>query len=75
MKTETIVRGYRVMVAWSDDDAAYIATVPRLPGCLSHGDSVEDACRKISEAVDLWLASASRHNDAIPAPDGGEATG
>ncbi len=69
MKIEIIERGYRVMVAWSDDDAAYIATVPTLPGCVSHGDTVEEAGRKISEAVDLWLASASRHGEAIPAPD------
>lgn len=72
MKTEIIVRGYRVMVEWSDDDAAYIASVPRLPGCVSHGGTVEETGRKISEAVALWLESASRHGDAIPAPDGGE---
>lgn len=74
MKTEIIVRGYMVMVAWSDDDATYIATVPRLAGCVSHGDTVEEAGRNIREAVNLWLASASRHGDAIPAPDGDEAT-
>ena len=75
MKTEIIVRGYMVTVAWSDDDATYIATVPRLAGCVSHGDSVEETVRNISEAMDLWLEAASRHEDSIPVPDGDGVTG
>lgn len=75
MMIEIIARGYRAIIEWSDDDAGYIATVPNLPGCVSHGQTIKEAGRNIDEAVGLWMESASRHNDGIPVPDGDEVAG
>ena len=60
---------YLVRIYWSDDDDAYIAEVPALPGCIAHGDSMQKAAREIQNAMALWLESAHRHGDPIPAPD------
>ncbi len=54
-----------VKIYWSDDDDAYVAEVPSLPGCIAHGSSYESAARNISEAMKLWLDSAQRHHDLI----------
>jgi len=37
------------------EDGGYTVTVPALPGCISEGDTVEEAMRNIREAVELYL--------------------
>jgi len=37
------------------EEGGYTAYVPSLPGCISEGDSVEDAMRNIHEAIKLYL--------------------
>jgi predicted RNase H-like HicB family nuclease len=37
------------------EDGGYTVYVPSLPGCISEGDTVEDALANIQEAVELYL--------------------
>ncbi len=37
------------------EDGGYTVYVPSLPGCISEGDSVEEAMRNIQEAIELYL--------------------
>ncbi len=37
------------------DEGGYTAVVPALPGCVSEGDTREEALRNIEEAVQLYL--------------------
>ena len=37
------------------DEGGYTVHVPSLPGCISEGDSVEEALANIQEAIDLYL--------------------
>jgi predicted RNase H-like HicB family nuclease len=37
------------------EEGGYTALVPSLPGCISEGDTVEDAMRNIREAIELYL--------------------
>ncbi len=56
------------------DEGGYTATVPALPGCVSEGDSFEQAKRNIAEAMSLYLevvkidSRASDRSDFIVAP-------
>jgi len=38
-----------------DEAGYYVAEVPALPGCLSHGNSREEAIANIKEAIEGWL--------------------
>jgi len=60
---------YLTRIYWSDEDAAFIAEIPALPGCMSHGDTIVEAAANIEEAAGLWLEMAERHSDPIPEPD------
>jgi len=44
----------RVLLELSDE-GGYTATVPALPGCISEGDSREQALANIQEAIELYL--------------------
>ena len=37
------------------DDGGYTVYVPRLPGCISEGETVEEALENIQEAILLYL--------------------
>jgi len=37
------------------EDGGYTVFVPSLPGCISEGDSKEEALRNIKEAIELYL--------------------
>lgn len=37
------------------DEGGYTIYVPSLPGCISEGDSIDDALVNIQEAIELYL--------------------
>lgn len=37
------------------DDGGYTVYVPGLPGCISEGDTVDDAIANIREAIELYI--------------------
>jgi predicted RNase H-like HicB family nuclease len=37
------------------DEGGYTVYVPSLPGCISEGDTVEEALANIREAIELYL--------------------
>jgi predicted RNase H-like HicB family nuclease len=37
------------------DEGGYTVYVPSLPGCISEGDSAEEAVANIREAIELYL--------------------
>jgi predicted RNase H-like HicB family nuclease len=61
---------YEVIIYWSDEDQAFIADVPELPGCAAHGDSPEGALAQAQEAITLWIDTAREFSDPIPTPKG-----
>lgn len=61
---------YEVIIYWSNDDDAFIAEVPELPGCAAHGDTPETALSQAQGAMRLWLETAEEFGDPIPEPKG-----
>ncbi len=65
-----MVNKYEVIIFWSDEEQAFIADVPELPGCMAHGDTYESALTNVKSAMDLWIKTAKEFNDPIPTPKG-----
>ena len=61
---------YEIIIYWSDEDAAFVAEVPELAGCASHGDTPNDALVNCADAITLWLDTAKETGRPIPAPKG-----
>jgi antitoxin HicB len=51
-----------------EDGGGYLVTVPDLPGCMSDGDTREDAARNVEDAIASWLEEARSVGRAIPEP-------
>jgi len=51
-----------------EDGGGFVATVPDLPGCMSDGETREEAARNVEDAIRCWLEEARAVGRAIPAP-------
>lgn len=56
---------YRVLIE-QDEDGVYVAEVPSLPGCISQGQTREQAIENIREAIAGYLESLEAHGEGIP---------
>lgn len=61
---------YEIIIYWSNEDQAYVAEVPELPGCMAHGDTHESALANANEAIHLWIDTAQEFGDPVPEPKG-----
>lgn len=56
---------YRVLIE-QDEDGAFVAEVPALPGCISQGFTREQAIQNVKEAIAGYLESLEAHNEPVP---------
>ena len=60
------------VVLEQEPDEGFVASVPALPGCVSQGNTREDALRNIREAIELYLEDCRESGDPIPSESGRE---
>ena len=56
---------YRVLIE-QDEDGAFVAECPALPGCISEGATRAQAVANIRDAMKGYLESLRAHNEPIP---------
>ena len=61
---------YEVIIYWSEDDQAFIAEVPELPGCAADGKTHLEALRNVETIIQEWLDTARELGRPIPKPKG-----
>jgi predicted RNase H-like HicB family nuclease len=61
---------YEVIIYWSEEDQAYIAEVPELPGCAADGQTYQQALANAETVIQEWLETATELERLIPTPKG-----
>lgn len=61
---------YRVII--EPDGKEYHGYVPALPGCHTHGSSIEKTRKNLREAISLYIGHLSRKKEIIPEERGFE---
>jgi len=59
---------YSMLIAWSDEDQAFIVTIPECPGCITHGATYEEAAARGYEALVGFLEALRAWGDPVPPP-------
>ncbi|MGI9061917.1 MAG: type II toxin-antitoxin system HicB family antitoxin [Ktedonobacteraceae bacterium] len=59
---------YSMDIQWSNEDNAFLVTVPELPGCVTHGNTYEEATRQGRDAIESWIEASREWGDPIPPP-------
>lgn len=47
-------------------EGGFTVTVPALPGCISEGETVEEALRNITDAIEGYIMVLAKHGRRIP---------
>jgi predicted RNase H-like HicB family nuclease len=61
---------YEVIIYWSQEDQAFIAEVPELPGCAADGKSYREALANVEVVIQEWIETAEEIGRAVPIPKG-----
>ncbi len=64
MKYDTSLQ-YTVLIQQADE-GGYVASVPALPGCVSQGETFEEAKMHIADAIQGYLHVLAEDGDEIP---------
>jgi predicted RNase H-like HicB family nuclease len=56
---------YRVLLN-REPEGGYTVTVPTLPGCVTYGETVDQAIEMAKEAIGVYIESLVEHNEPIP---------
>jgi predicted RNase H-like HicB family nuclease len=61
---------YEIIMYWSDEDQAFIAEVPELPGCAADGATYQEALANVQVIITEWIETAKELGRPIPQPKG-----
>lgn len=61
---------YEIIIYWSEEDAAFIAEVPELSGCMADGKTYQEAISNAEVIIQEWIETAKELNRPIPQPKG-----
>lgn len=61
---------YEIIIYWSEEDHAYIAEAPELPGCAADGKTYREALRNVEVIIQEWIETAKQLKREIPQPKG-----
>ena len=48
------------------EEGGYVVTVPALPGCVTEGDTFEEAVEMVKDAIKCYCGSLIKHGEPIP---------
>lgn len=61
---------YEIIIYWSNEDDAFIAEVPELPGCMADGSTYQEALANAEVIIREWMETAREIGRAILEPKG-----
>jgi predicted RNase H-like HicB family nuclease len=59
---------YSINIIWSDEDEAYIATIPEFPGLSAHGETAEEAIEEAKIALEGFIEVFKEDGCKLPEP-------
>ena len=61
---------YEIIIYWSEEDRAFVAEVPELPGCMADGATYQEAIVNAETVIQEWIETAQELGRPIPEAKG-----
>jgi len=65
MYADMKILNYKILLK-KEPEGGFTVFVPSLPGCITYGDTLEEAIEKAKEAIDVYIESLKAHGEEIP---------
>ena len=63
-----MAKKFAMVIQWSDEDNAFLVTLPEFGNAHTHGDTYEEAARNGSEVLDLLIELHQSNRTPLPQP-------
>ena len=60
---------YKLELTPDPEEGGFVASYPDLPGCLSCGETIDDAIKNARDAFEQWINAAMEDGIQIPEPN------
>ncbi len=57
---------YSMIIEWSDEDQAFVVSLPEFPGQHTHGDTYEKACAQGRDLIETWVDIYQQDGKPLP---------
>jgi predicted RNase H-like HicB family nuclease len=61
---------YQLVIYWSQTDRTFLVEVPELPGCMTDGETYQEAVQNAEVVIQEWIETAQELGRPIPEPRG-----
>ena len=61
---------YELIIYWGEEDQAFIAEAPELPGCAADAETYQEAVANLEVVMQEWIETAQELGRPIPKPKG-----
>ena len=59
------ILNYKILLK-KEPEGGFTVLVPSLPGCITYGDTLDEAIEKAKEAIEVYIESLKAHGEEIP---------
>lgn len=59
-------RQYTIVLVPEAETGGFSVLVPALPGCVTHGPTVEECVARAQEAIGVYIESLEAHGEPVP---------
>jgi predicted RNase H-like HicB family nuclease len=59
------IRTYRVVLR-KEPEGSFTVLVPALPGCITYGETIEEAMKMAEEAIELYVEELEARGEEVP---------
>lgn len=59
---------YSMDIRWSEEDKAFVVTLPEFPDCQTHGQTYEEAVKMGREALESVVSAYEAEGRKLPEP-------
>jgi antitoxin HicB len=59
------ILNYKILLK-KEPEGGFTVLVPSLPGCITYGNTIDEAIEKAKEAIELYIESLKAHGEDIP---------
>jgi antitoxin HicB len=59
---------FNISILPTEEGGGYLIEFPDLPGCISDGETIDEAIANGKDALFCWIETAKQHGDEVPQP-------